>query len=120
VSRLSTVSVTSSSSRCGARPEASSAPRTVPTTSPRNCAGERFTAMPSGAGQVAASMRSSELYIAWTHSGGPGAQPAVAAQLREPVGTGAELVEILFDFAAELWRAFTRSAAPTGVARPTD
>ena len=71
------------------------------------------------AGQVAVTMRSSELYIAWTHSGGPGAQPAVAARLREPAGTGVELVETLVEFAAELWRALTRSAAPTGAARPT-
>jgi hypothetical protein len=66
------------------------------------------------AGQVAASMRSGELYIAWTHSGGAGAQPAVAARLREPVSGAAELVEILFDLAADLWRAFTRTGAPAG------
>ena len=71
------------------------------------------------AGQVAAIMRSSELYIAWTHSGGPGAQPAVAARLREPARAGVELVETLVEFAAELWRALTRSAAPTGAARPS-
>lgn len=71
------------------------------------------------AGQVAATIRSGELYIAWTHSGGPGAQPAVAARLREPAGAGAELVETLLDFATDLWRALTRSAAPTGAARPT-
>ena len=69
------------------------------------------------AGQIAASVRSSELYIAWTHEGGPGAQPAVAAQLREPAGAGAELVGIFFDLAGELWRALTRSA-PVGAPRP--
>ena len=70
------------------------------------------------AGEIAASMRSSELYIAWTHSGGPGGQPAVAAKLREPAGAGAELAEILFDLAAELWRALTRSG-PAGAVRAT-
>ena len=68
------------------------------------------------AGQIAASMRSGELYIAWTHAAGGGAQPAVAAELRERGGSGAgaELVEILFDLAADLWRAFTRSGPPAG------
>ena len=59
------------------------------------------------AGQIAASMRSSELYIAWTHSGGPGAQPAVAAHLREPAGAAGEIAVALLDFAADLWRALT-------------
>ena len=70
------------------------------------------------AGQVAASMRSRELYIAWTHRGGPGAQPAVAARLREPAGTGSELVDIVFNLVGELWRALTRPSSPDG-ARPT-
>jgi hypothetical protein len=69
------------------------------------------------AGQIAASMRSRELYIAWTHSGGAGAQPAVAAQLREPAGAATELVEILVDFAAAVWRALTRATAPSSVGR---
>ena len=61
------------------------------------------------AGQVAASMRSSELYIAWTHAGGAGAQPAVPAQLREPSGAAAELVGILLDLAGDVWRALVRT-----------
>ena len=70
------------------------------------------------AGQVAASIRSRELYIAWTHSGGPGAQPAVAAQLREPGGAGAELLGILLEVAGDFWRAFSRSGS-AGAPRPT-
>ena len=69
------------------------------------------------AGQIAASMRSSQLYIVWTHSGGPGAQPAVAARLQEPAGAGAELVGILFDLAGDIWRAMTRTAQ-AGAPRP--
>ncbi len=57
------------------------------------------------AGQIAASIRSRELYIAWTHSGGPGARPEVAASLRESAGAGRGLVRTLFDIAAALWRA---------------
>ena len=71
------------------------------------------------AGQIAASMGSGELYIAWTHSGGAGAQPAVAAQLREPAGIDADLVGMLLDVVTGLWRALTRSApapAPRTVA----
>ena len=69
------------------------------------------------AGQIAASMRSSELYIAWTQSGGPGGLPAVVAQLREPAGARAELVGILLELAGDFWRALTRTA-PAGAARP--
>ena len=71
------------------------------------------------AGQIAASMGSGELYIVWTHSGGPGAQPAVAARLREPAGAAADLVEILFELAADLWRALTRPGAPAGARATT-
>jgi hypothetical protein len=71
------------------------------------------------AGQFAASMRSGELYIAWTHSGGAGAQPSVVARLREPASSAAELVEVLLDFAADLWRAFTRAGAPAGARATT-
>ena len=68
------------------------------------------------AGQIAASVRSRDLYIAWTHAGGPGARPEVAAQLREPAGAGREVVETLFDIAADLWRALTRGG-PAGGSR---
>ncbi len=65
------------------------------------------------AGQIAASIRSRDLYIAWTHSGGPGARPEVAAKLREPAGAGRELVDTLIDVAADFWRALTRGG-PAG------
>ena len=69
------------------------------------------------AGQIAASVGSGELYIAWTHAGGPGAQPSIGAQLREPLSAGAELVGVLLDCVAELWRAITRPAPhPAGPA----
>ena len=70
------------------------------------------------AGQIAALMRSGELYIAWTHTGGAGAQPAVAAQLREPAPATAEILNVLLDFAADLWRAVMRPAGPASGSRP--
>lgn len=67
------------------------------------------------AGQLAALVGSGELYIAWTHAGGPGSQPAVAAEIREPLTLKAEIVEVIFACAADLWRALTRPALkPTG------
>ena len=62
------------------------------------------------AGQIAASVGSGELYIAWTHAGGSGAQPSIGAQLREPLSGGAELVGVILDCVAELWRAIIRPA----------
>lgn len=59
------------------------------------------------AGQLAALVGSGELYIAWTHAGGPGSHPAVAAEIREPLTVKAEIVEVILACATDLWRAFT-------------
>lgn len=72
------------------------------------------------AGQLAALIGSGELYIAWTHAGGPGWQPAVAAEIRDPLTLKAEIVEVLLACATDLWRAFMRvDPKPAGPAPGT-
>ncbi|MDP9377942.1 MAG: hypothetical protein M3P40_10315 [Actinomycetota bacterium] len=61
------------------------------------------------AGQVAHFVRSGELFVTWSHETGPGALPVVPAHLREPINPVAELLGILLESAAGLWRSLTRA-----------
>ena len=65
------------------------------------------------AGQIAASIDSGELFIAWTHRGGAGARPSVPAELREPTSLTAELISVLCDCAGEFLRALVHPTLRT-------
>lgn len=65
------------------------------------------------ASQIAASIGSGELFIAWTRRSGAGARPTVAAELREPINLAAEVIEVLFDCAAEFLRALLHAGSRT-------
>lgn len=65
------------------------------------------------AGQIASSVGSGELFIAWTVGGGPGAHPTVSATLREAAqNPAAEVLGILLECATDVLRALIRPAPP--------
>jgi hypothetical protein len=66
------------------------------------------------AANVADVVGSADLYVAWSHEGGPGAIPEVEAVLREERPTG------LFATVAALWRAIFRRPARVTVTPAAD
>jgi hypothetical protein len=66
------------------------------------------------ASRIASAIDSGELFITWTHGRATRPRPTATAEPREPVNLTAEVINALFDCAAEFLRALTRPGLRPG------